>query len=127
MTQKELASNLDGIEYKKLVNFHSNIKNMFYQAKENGLVVVFGASDDLMEFSGAIEDEADCYDGGIVCFDKLGVINEDEFARNSIKAFWCIDNVPWLYETEIPHESFMVMEDGEVYCIGIVFSIKDLK
>ena len=32
-------------------------------AKENGLVVVFGASDDLCEIRGAEDDEIDCFDG----------------------------------------------------------------
>lgn len=33
-------------------------------AKAHGLVVVFGYSDDNMEFCGAITDEVGCYDGG---------------------------------------------------------------
>ena len=32
-------------------------------AEENGLVVVFGASDDLCEIRGAEDDEIDCFDG----------------------------------------------------------------
>ena len=34
------------------------------EAKELGLVVVFGASDDLMEFRGALDEEFGCPDGG---------------------------------------------------------------
>ena len=33
-------------------------------AKKNGLVVVFGASDDLCEIRGAEDDEIGCFDGG---------------------------------------------------------------
>ena len=33
-------------------------------AKENGLVVVFGYSDDNIELRGAINNEAGCFDGG---------------------------------------------------------------
>lgn len=126
MTQKELESNLDGIEYGNLVNFNSDAKEIFERAKENNLVVVFGASDDLMEFRGAIDDESDCYNGGFTYLDKNG-ITEDSFRPDRIDAIWCKNDVAWTYETEIPHETFKVMEDGEVYCIGIVFSIKDLK
>ena len=43
------------------------------EAKENGLVIVYGASDDLMEFDGAIYDEGGCFDGGRVYFDRDGV------------------------------------------------------
>ena len=39
------------------------------------------------------------------------------------------DGLPadWTYETEIPCERFDIWEDGEVYCVGLVFSIEDLK
>ena len=32
----------------------------------------------------------------------------------------------WSYETDIPHETFNIYEDGEVWCVGIVFSVEDL-
>lgn len=35
--------------------------------------------------------------------------------------------ITWAYVTEIPHETFMVYEDGESYCRGIVFSIDDVR
>lgn len=54
--------------------------------------------------------------------------------KSSITALLCMnmmmdaDGVPatWTYKTEIPHEEFNIWEDGELYCVGIVFSIKDL-
>lgn len=49
-------------------------------------------------------------------------------------AIWCGgekdaggQGVPWTYETEIPHESFMIYVGGEPYCRGIVFSIADVE
>ena len=33
----------------------------------------------------------------------------------------------WTFETDIPHETFTIMEDGEPWCIGMVFSMKDLE
>ena len=39
-------------------------------AKDSGLVIVYGASDDLMEFEGAIEDEIGCYDGDTIHITK---------------------------------------------------------
>ena len=46
-----------------------------------------------------------------------------------IKAIWCPDgkDLAWAYETIIPHSDFIMFEDGEPYCEGIVFSVDDLK
>lgn len=85
-------------------------------AKGNGLVVVFGASDDLCEIRGAEDDEIDCFGGG-----------EATIAGTKIKINWCKDGYSWTYDTDIPHECFDVYEDGEKYCRGIVFSISDVK
>ena len=46
-------------------------------AKENGIVIVYGASDDLMELDGAIYDEFGCYEGGVCCLDSEGNILEE--------------------------------------------------
>ncbi len=35
--------------------------------------------------------------------------------------------ITWTYKTDIPHETYMIYEDGEPYCRGIVFSIENLK
>jgi hypothetical protein len=39
---------------------------------------------------------------------------------------WGKDDTSWSYETDIPHATFDVLEDGEVYCRGIVFALADL-
>ena len=85
-------------------------------AEENGLVVVFGASDDLCEIRGVEDDEIDCFDGG-----------EATIAGAKVKINWCKDGYSWTYDTDIPHECFDVYEDGEKYCRGIVFSISDVR
>lgn len=86
-------------------------------AEENGLVVVFGASDDLCEIRGAEDDEIDCFDGG-----------EATIAGAKVKINWCKDGYSWTYDTDVPHECFDVYDtDGEKYCRGIVFSISDMK
>lgn len=125
---KEIAEKLNGIAYGE------NVRDIEAEAKEHGVVIVIGASDDLMEFSGAIEDEGGCYDGGEVYFDRDGVAyDDDEKKANVIEALWCEghdeNGIPatWSYKTEIPHEAFKVFEDGELYCIGIVFSVEDLE
>lgn len=127
MTKKEVAEQLNGRAYGDIP------KELCEAAKEAGLVIVCGASDDLMEFYGAIEDEGGCFDGGTVWFDKDGVSQDGSLRANEIKALWCeghtSDGLPatWTYETEIPHETFNIWEDGELYCVGIVFSIEDIQ
>ena len=128
MTIKEFAAILNNREYDN----PQFIKEEIMVAKDNGFVIVYGASDDLMEFEGAIYDEAGCYDGGEVYFNKNGVTEEE--GENVIKALWCdstaVDEneniIAWSYETDIPHETFMIYEYGEPYCQGIVFSIDDV-
>ena len=108
------------------------------QKTRGGRVIITGASDDLMEFDGAMDDEGGCFDGGKVFFSQKAVWNgEDDKSvfPNCIEAIWCgkeaLDEngnvIPWTYKTDIPHETFMVYEDGEPYCRGIVLSMDDLK
>lgn len=134
MTMKEFAQQLNGREY----DYRMFTEQEVYVAKENGWVIVTGASDDLMEFEGAMYDEGGCFDGGKIFFSKEAVWNgEDEKSAfpNCIEAIWCgkeiLDEngnvIPWTYKTDIPHETFMVYEDGRPYCKGILFSVADLK
>lgn len=141
MTPQEFAEKIDCNEYPfGLSPQESKI------AQEHGLVVIYGASDDLMEVEGAIQDEGDCYDGGTLLIDKQGLLEPFDSFRESnrnklsyqayfkreenakqIEAIWCKDDISWQYKTDIPHATFKIMEDGEVYCIGMVFDIKELR
>lgn len=123
MTAKELANLLDGREYGREIT-----KEEIAAAKAAGLVVVFGASDDLIEFRGAIDDEGGCFNGGTVYFDQDGIAQEGEEREFSIEAVWCgSEGYTWSYNADFPHKSFAILEDGEPYCLGIVFSLEDLK
>ena len=129
-----LAKKLNGRQYGAELTEDEEI-----WAKNNGLVVVCGASDDLMEFYGAINDEIDCYNGDTFAFTKDGFktdANGSYVGNNIIKAIWCeYDNeypkyhYTWRYETDIPHFCFDIIEDDEhdPYCQGIVFSVDDLR
>ena len=134
MNTEQFAEMIDSREY---LSEMSNTERKI--AKENGLVVVFGQSDDLMEFRGAIDGELDCYNGGTAYLDETGLWEnqcEDEdcpyAAREktkckTIRAVWHDGGGPcWTYETDIPHATFDVYEDGEAWCVGIVFSMEDL-
>lgn len=97
--------------------------------KEEGIVLVYGYSDDLMEFDGAIRDELDVYDGGVVSTNFLG----DEYKDIEIEALWCKEeNYDWFYKTEIEHENFDILGEPEYYkgdkryCKGLIFYLKDI-
>ena len=128
MNIKEYAEMLNGREY----GYPQFTKEEIQIAKDNGFVIVYGASDDLMEFDGAIHDEGGCFDGGEVWFDRNGVIDAPATTTDRcIEALWCDDAtrdelggiITWTYKTAIPYETFMIYEYGDSYCRGIVFSI----
>lgn len=118
-------------------------------AKANNLVIVSGASDDLMELEGAIYNEYDVYEGGTVYFDETGkaiacvskyrceVYDEDDLdvdvkdlEKNCkyITALWCKGDATWSYETNIDNiTEFNIIEEGEIYCKGFVFCKDALK
>lgn len=140
MTKEELAAALNGIQYPAYKSITAEQKAA---AKAAGLVIVFGASDDLMEFEGAIHDEFGCYEGGTALVDAKGLLDrsqidddDDEAIANYVKrkagaraieAVWCeVPDISWSYKTDIPHANFEVHEAAEVYCRGIVFAIADL-
>lgn len=131
MDIKEFAIALTGREYGNEIT--SKEEKM---AKDLGFVIVFGYSDDTAEFRGAIYDEVGCYEGGEIFIDKDGLIEECEceckyfkLAKEKakiIKAIWDTEYC-WKYEISIPHAEFEIFEDGEKFCKGIVFDIKDLE
>jgi len=141
ITKEQLAEMLTGCEIGK----ETTSQNEF-DAKENGLVIVFPYSDDNMELRGAFEEEYGCYDGGGFAFNKEGKFfdgDDDEqevlekhgvditnLYPNWIKAKWndgeSNTDPAWTYECSMPCASFNIMEDGEIWAVGVVFSINDL-
>ena len=132
MTKEQFAAILNGREYGK--ELHPTERDF---AKECGLVVVYGYSDDNMEFVGAIDDEVGCWKGGIFYLDEAGLWgNECEneacpYAKKeqgkckTIRAVWHEKKGEpcWTYETEIPHAKFNIYENGDLFCVGIVFEM----
>jgi hypothetical protein len=127
MTPKELAERLNGEKYPlRLPGLAERLSRVVEKAIEAaGLVVVFGASDDLMEFRGAIHDEIGAYEGTIVRVDAKGLLPDyddidkdshnakdklrDYFQRENggktIEALWSPSDpdCSWAYKTDIPH------------------------
>ena len=138
MTKEELAALLDGREYGKEITTAEAV-----QANADGLAVVYGASDDLMEFRGAICKEVDCWNGGTTYLTETGILEMPECGGElsycpylkekrktclTIQAVWCAPDGPsWTYKTDIPHAEFTICEGGEPYCRGIVFTLRDLE
>ena len=144
MDAKELAGALNGIEYS--ATNHMTGSDLMKQAKASGLVVAYGYSDDLLEFDGAIHDEASA--PGEVRVDAGGILpsfesavdsagdDEEEMERyiarkkaaRTIEAVWAENNedFAWTLKTDIPHETFTIVEDGVAFSRGIVFALADL-
>lgn len=134
MNAKELAAQLDGAEYSLTIDAETQ-----KAAKAAGLVIVYGASDDLMEFNGAIYDEIGAYEGTTAYLTPAGLLENDcdnddcphfeklKATAVTIEALWDPgDGYSWKYKTEIPHECFEIVEGGEPYCRGIVFALADV-
>jgi hypothetical protein len=70
----QLAEQLNNCEYRSEVS--DEIAKI---AKEHNLVIVFGYSDDNMEFRGAIYDEIGCWGGGKAFLNEKGIITRRSF------------------------------------------------
>jgi KTSC domain len=136
LSKELLAGLLNGREYGKEM-----AKEEEQQAKAAGLIVIFGASDDLMEFRGFVDDERGA--PTIALLDAKGLLPfrediqhdddalKDYFARapqvRAVDALWAKeDGYSWTYRTDVPHATFEIVEDGEPYCRGIVIDVADL-
>lgn len=133
MTKEEAAAALNGNEYGS-----EGSPELFKTMKDDGLVAVFGYSDDNMEFRGAEEDEVGCYNGGSAHFTTKGLLvnrcedgcpyfEAEKNAAVKVTAMWAKDGFSWTYATTIPHATFIIKEDGDDYCRGIVFALADVQ
>jgi len=137
MNLKEIAERFDGYEYRtdELSDRLSSDEHEWW------IVIVSWASDDIVSFDWAISDEAGAYEWWTVyitkdwrLFDENSCDDEEcpykEKAREDcfkINIQWDNEWYSWTYTTDIPHETFDIMEDWEKYCRGIVFNINNLK
>lgn len=142
MTKEELAAELNG--YGREMGISRKLQK---SAIDAGLVFVYAAGDDLLEMDGAIEDEGDVTHHSIVRVCREGIIHpwnpEDYYKEREAEGYFKnkarslpikvlqdteVDGLAtsWAYETDIPHSTFHIVEDDDLYCIGIVFDIKDL-
>lgn len=140
MTKEQLAAQITGREAGNELTYEEE-----QAAKQAGLFVIFGYSDDCTEIRGACNDELSCFDGGEFCMNRYGpILVPDDLERETLARFKVLDLVlkggreikalwedgngwTWSYATDIPHVTFEVFEDGEQYCRGIIIDSKDLQ
>ena len=135
LTKEVLAASLSGRTYRDEVT-----EEICAAAKDSGLVIVFGASDDLVELRGAIDEELPAYNGTrFNLTDNLQVVDSSHecdcdycghaaMIANSVRidVHWNDTTPPWTFEAAIPHAQFHIFDDGEEFCRGIVLSVDDL-
>lgn len=145
MTKEDLAAKLNGREY---TNEMTDAEAK--EARNNGLLVIFGASDDLVEFRGTTNDEADANGGTtiyilggkvlpglpdkdseewatLMTYGVLAAAQERYKTALVVTAHWCAGrDYSWTYSTDAPHATFDIMDvDGiDKYCRGIVLNMK---
>jgi hypothetical protein len=145
MTPKTLADLLKNREYGCEINDGESA-----MAAQHGLVVMYGAGDDNIEFRGAIDGEVGAYQGTRVQVDSDGIVPmlddvRDKYSeaellewsarcRNGVvvHARWDCDGSAWSFIftknskcLDIGAE-FTVCEDGEPFSTGVVFHISEL-
>lgn len=137
MTREQFAALLNGREYRSEMTAQENDS-----ASNSGLLVVYGASDDLTEFGGVIYDEAGACDGATHRIGaNMRLLDEprddhDELIEAgwtppqvlmSVKAEWCPEGFDgsWRISFDGPHSKFNIMEDGELYCEGVVIDVAE--
>jgi hypothetical protein len=133
-TSKELAMMMHGSDIRDCPS-----KEHKRLAKESGLLIVYGASDDLMEFDGVFSEElgapctalvhkrgalADSHDDCECKFCAFEAMR-NKFAK--ITSHWCNGEIAWTFSAEVAvFDEFDVVEDGEVYCRGLVIDVAEL-
>jgi len=133
MTIEEFALKLNGREMYGEITYEEKML-----AEKFGFVVIFGYSDDTALIRGAISGAIDCNDGGPIYFSYPALLKnrcdnkrcpyfdqEKRYAK-VVEAVWDSEGYFWIYKTDIPHAAFDILEDGEKFCRGIVFDIKEL-
>lgn len=135
-TPETIAAMLDGCEYRDMCPQPAG-----KMAAADGLVIVYGYSDDLLEFDGAIVDELSAWGGTTAYLTDAGLVTNEcdnyecphyareQMAARKIKATWDeqTDGPSWTLQTDIPHATFRIIEDGEVFGVGIVFRLADAR
>lgn len=103
--------------------------------KDAGIVAIYGASDDITVFDGALHDEAYPSAEGSMRLTQRGQdYNKCDCedcpnwkpGPNNIRAQWDHGGYSWFITTDLPHETFDIVEGDDLYCRGVVVRLADL-
>lgn len=142
MNKYELARLLNGREYLEEMS-----KEEEKMAHDNDLIVIFGQSDDLVEFRGRIYDEIDAYDGVDFLIASPGELipddpdDENSFTRvkdytavpiemeatgilNTFRAVFAPNKIDlsWMIIGG-DGAPFIIYDDDQPYCMGVVVTL----
>jgi len=141
---------MDKFEFAKLIDGQNRrkfpLKEVQQQAKDNELLFIFGRGDDIVEICGVICEEVDGYEGVkfYLTMDKKkevvypisadrgespwGNVYIDQWRpRVEIEAIWQDEEYPsWIIKTELPHATFMLVDEDSDFCQGIVLEKKQI-
>ena len=138
LTKEDVVKELNGTKYPLYPT-----EEQKQSWKDAGLVVVYGASDDLCELAGAIYDEQGA--PGEVLLNRNGTIFEypldcdscedcrfvQKEKENTVKLLsaWDKEGYSFIFHINVPYATFDIIDedDGSKYCRGIVFSLDDLR
>jgi hypothetical protein len=111
------------------------------EAKQQGLLVVFGASDDLAEFRGAFFSEEGAWEGRKFSLGANGIVTEQPDHDDlidlgwtpprivaTVSVEWCPEGFEgsWRITPDCPFAPFDIMEDGQLFCRGAVIDWETL-
>lgn len=124
---KEIANKLNGLDWRD-ATFDKTLENERKLCEENGIVICYGYSDDLIEFDGAFRNEFDVWEGGTIHINEEGKKASGK-KYHSIGLLFCKNKITWQYKFKARHESFDLIhsDDNSIFCRGIVFFKEDLK
>lgn len=130
MTIQEFAKQLGTRPMGDEVPYH-----LVCESQRLNYLVIFGASDDLVEICGKHHYEFDAFRPTTLYVTKNRVYSADENHPASAKAIYAEYSAPttqnpalWKFSTDIPHATFDIVEDGEpgIFCRGIVIDVNAL-
>jgi hypothetical protein len=128
MTLDEVFDIMNGREYlNELTDAEED------EMKKSGIVAVFGYSDDNVELRGAVNDELGAFDGAEFYMTQDGLFectceHPCKLYREALqkaKKVTAIFDSGWRFETDIPHIEYSINEDGELFCKGIAFFLRE--
>ncbi|PQL89806.1 hypothetical protein [Apibacter sp. wkB309] len=145
MKKEELAQLLNGRQIGEEMTYQEHL-----QARKNGLLVCYGYSYDLLEFRGIIYNRVSFYEGEDIFLykdkdHKIGILYESDYdeIKESLEDYnidFILPKIPikiqwrpigraclWLITTDIPHATFDIYDDEDLYSRGIVLELTDIE